>query len=92
MSGFCGFSGCGEYGKCSFNDTCACEPGYFGHLCQNTREYIILSSEVAKCLQIQLYIIHLGTIFDPRLKTKTLVSYFDSTSFGEFYLFQLSAT
>lgn len=33
--GFCGSSGCGEYGKCSFNDTCVCEPGYFGHRCQD---------------------------------------------------------
>ncbi|XP_073240537.1 uncharacterized protein [Porites lutea] len=34
--GFCGFSGCGDYGKCSFNDTCICEKGYFGHLCNET--------------------------------------------------------
>lgn len=39
LPGFCGSSGCGEYGKCSFNDTCVCEPGYFGHLCQDMREY-----------------------------------------------------
>ena len=38
MTGFCGFSGCGDYGKCSFNDTCICEKGYFGHLCNETRK------------------------------------------------------
>ncbi|XP_031552204.1 adhesive plaque matrix protein 2-like isoform X2 [Actinia tenebrosa] len=31
--GFCGFSGCGVYGRCLHNDTCQCALGHFGDTC-----------------------------------------------------------
>lgn len=33
ISGFCGFNGCGVYGRCLNNDTCECALGHFGDVC-----------------------------------------------------------
>lgn len=69
LLGFCGSSGCGEYGKCSFNDTCVCEPGYFGHRCQDMREYIMFSRERLKRNQEKLH--GLWHMFDAIVATST---------------------